>query len=160
MARSRKHKGSIPPQQGRGTGELGPRRSASAQFARDEERASRRTNNIVLIGIGAVIAMPLLLRGESMQRNVYRDYNDCVADYSEAQCERTYTSSSGTSYLGGRGPWYESEGRVTKENPGPGRSRTSAFAASGSVQARALVSVEYGVRGGFGHTGSVRSVGS
>lgn len=156
---SRSRKGTTPTSLSDGS--LNPNASASARWAADQERKSRRTANIVLIGIGAVIAVPLLMRGESMQRNVYQDHNDCVADYSETQCERTYSGGSGTSYLGGRGPWYHTDPSSSPQNdPGQGRSRTSAFAGNSTTTLRAPMTIEHGVRGGFGNTGRVRSIGS
>ena len=70
--------------------------------------------------------------GEDVQRNSYLSRAECIADYSEAQCNPD--TPIGSSYGGTRyyGPWYRSSysGARSADDPGPGRyfsSRTSGF---------------------------------
>jgi hypothetical protein len=116
----------------------------------DEQLISRKTGQVLLVTMGLAIAVPMLWRGQPMQRNQYRTQADCERDYAAARCE-----PDDTYYGRYHGPWYAED--PAKRQPGDaGRheGRRSALADSGGY-----VGVEHGVKGGFGSTGRVRSIG-
>jgi len=51
---------------------------------------SSSTINLVILGLfGAYVALPFLPQGDEVRRNTYRSREECVADYSDAECETT-----------------------------------------------------------------------
>lgn len=96
-----------------------------------------KTGGITLTFLGALTLADYY--GQPNTRNVYRGREDCVADYSEAQCVGdTGNSGHGGGSGGGRwyGPGYRQSG-YSAGDPGPGRA------------SRAIMS-EPIQRGGFG----------
>src|SRR5512139_1708605 len=100
---------------------------------------------LVLLGlIGASMALPYLPQGEEVRRNTYRSRNDCVADYSEAECETTPASGDGS--WGYHGPTYRKDSQGHPEDPGPGR-----YSKEFSKPNPAVIHTESSFRGGFGN---------
>ena len=106
---------------------------------------SSNTIKLVILGLfGAYIALPYLPQGEEMRRNTYRSRDDCLADYSEDQCETTFNGNGGS--WGYRGPTYRADGRGHPEDPGPGRYNRETGRSNPAV-----IHTESSFRGGFGN---------
>lgn len=107
---------------------------------------SSSTINLVILGlVGAYVALPLLPQGDEMRRNTYRSREECVADYSETQCE-SWSSGGGGGSAGYRGPNYYADGRGHPDDPGPGRYRRD-----NGRNNPAVSHTETSFRGGFGN---------
>lgn len=126
------------------------------------DNVDKKSSKVPLVLMGAVagaVALPAMFNGTDVQRNRYNSREDCVADYSEAQCNPDFPlgSTSRTYYYG---PWYRSDvserAKDTKD-PGPGRYFRGGGSSSGFTSAP---SVESGTRGGFGSSGRVSARGS
>jgi len=118
-----------------------------------------------LVLMGAAVGGSGLLGGcdTDVQRNRYASRADCVADYSEAQCQSDFpvgaavAAGAATYYFG---PWYRTGVATAARgsgDPGPGR-----FFSSGSARGSTSppAGVEAGTRGGFGSHGHVSERGS
>ena len=127
------------------------------------DNGDKKSGKVPLVLMGAVagaVALPAMFNGTDVQRNRYNSHEDCVADYSEAQCNPDFPvgTSSHTYYYG---PWYRSDASARtkdKTDPGSGRYFTSGKSTSGIGGAPA--SVETGTRGGFGSRGRISARGS
>lgn len=134
-----------------------------AQFRPVPPRNQKRSLAVPLIALGGatLVGLSMLGRGQDVQRNRYDSYEDCVQDYSNAQCQMDGPVSGGSS--GGLhyyGPWYRSGGTGGAEDPGPGRSLAAGGRPSGGVGFSGPRGVELGTRGGFGSIGRVSARGS
>jgi len=133
-------------------------------------RKRSKSVRLALMGAAAGAALTTSGCGQDVQRNRYASMEDCIADYSVAQCHADYPlGMNGSMFRGGRGlyvfgPWYRPD--VNDPNDaGPGRygRRTGTgigFSSSGGAAAgsHGPTSVEAGHRGGFGgHGVSARS---
>lgn len=121
---------------------------------------SSNTINLVILGLlGAYIALPLLPQGDEYRRNTYRSRDECVADYSETDCEPTESggSSGGGSGGGGRyrGPSYRADPSGHPEDPGPGHYKKTYGGTNPAVSG-----VESSFRGGFGNLARKFGAGS
>lgn len=104
-----------------------------------------RAENLPWIALGAfgsLVAYSLVTNPENntQQRNFYGSREQCLRDYTDAQCR----SNGGAGPSAYYGPYYRSA-YPTADDPGPGR--TAAAAADGQSTAASRV-----VRGGFGAT--------
>lgn len=127
------------------------------------DNGDKKSGKVPLVLMGAVagaVALPALFNGSDVQRNRYNSREDCIADYSEVQCNPDFaigTSSHAYYY----GPWYRSDAGARikdKSDPGPGRFFSGGRTTSSTSGAPA--SVETGTRGGFGSRGRVSARGS
>lgn len=119
-----------------------------------DQLIARKTGTILLVTMGVALAVPMLWRGESVQRNTYDTRDDCVRDYDDTRCETAYDNRSGhwLSY----GPWYANDPERRKPgDAGRMEGRHSSLADSGGFRG-----VEHGTRGSFGSSGRVRAAGS
>jgi hypothetical protein len=118
-----------------------------------------------LVLMGAAVGGSGLLAGcgADVQRNRYNSREDCVADYSQAQCGPDFpvgaaaAVGAATYYYG---PWYRSDATARsrdQNDPGAGRYFRGGGAATSGT--RAPTGVEAGTRGGFGSTGRVSARG-
>ena len=119
----------------------------------DPDRRRSLMVNLSVLGIASAIAIPYLPAGAEFRRNLYRDRESCIRDYSADQCEapRNSTGSGGVSGGGGawRGPRYYSDRSLPEARGDPGAGR---YGLSSSA--------ETSVRGGFGRIGrAMRAVG-
>jgi hypothetical protein len=119
----------------------------------DPDRRRSLMVNLSVLGIASAIAIPYLPAGAEFRRNLYRDRESCMRDYSADQCEGPQNSagSGGSAHGGGvwRGPRYYSDRSLpeARSDPGAGRFGLS----SGN---------ETSIRGGFGRVGrALRAVG-
>lgn len=138
------------------------------RVATTSAKKTRRSDAIWLALMGAVVAGPLLYQAMAadVRRNLYATREDCVADYSEAECPRVISTHPYSpdprerKTLRYHGPWYRDGSTArTSSDPGPGRTfeRSNSSDTPGSRSAAAPTGTEPGVlRGGFGRTGSVR----
>ena len=125
------------------------------------DNGDKKSGKVPLVLMGAVagaVALPAMFNGTDVQRNRYLSREDCVADYSVAQCNPDVPpGSSSRMYYG---PWYRSNAneRVNDAaDPGPGRYfRGGGMGTSASISPP---SVETGTRGGFGSSGRVSARG-
>jgi len=107
---------------------------------------SSNTINLVILGLfGAYVALPFLPQGDEVRRNTYRSREECVADYSETQCESS-SSGGGSGSWGYRGPSYYADGRGHTDDPGPGR-----YSRENGRPNPAVIHTETSFRGGFGN---------
>ena len=127
---------------------------------------SRKSATIRLVLMGAAVGGSGLLAGcgTDVQRNRYTSREDCVADYSEAQCRPDFPIGSAigagvaTYYFG---PWYRSDPTARRGDPNdPGAGRWFSSGSSVVGGGRSPATVEVGSRGGFGSTGRVSARGS
>jgi hypothetical protein len=119
----------------------------------DPDRRRSLMVNLSVLGIASAIAIPYLPAGADFRRNVYRDRESCIRDYSADQCEAPRNSSgSGGGGVGGgswRGPRYYADRSLPEARADPGAGR---FGLSSGI--------ETSVRGGFGRVGrALRAVG-
>lgn len=121
---------------------------------------------LVLMGaVAGAVALPALFGGTDVQRNRYGTREDCIADYSEAQCRPDfpisgYAAGAATYYYG---PWYRSNINArAKDMSDPGAGHFYHGGASGfsSAGLHGPAAVEAGTRGGFGSHGHVSARGS
>ena len=125
------------------------------------DNGDKKSGKVPLVLMGAVagaVALPALFNGTDVQRNRYNSRDECIADYSEAQCNPDFPLG-GTSRTYYYGPWYRSDvsqRAKDSKDPGPGRY----FRGGGSSGLAAAPSVETGTRGGFGSHGRVSARGS
>jgi hypothetical protein len=128
------------------------------------DNGDRKSSKVPLVLMGAVagaVALPAMFSSTDVQRNRYNSREDCIADYSDAQCNPDFPLGT-TAHTYYHGPWYRSDvnerARDTAD-PGPGRYfHGGGGAGVGSKGAPA--SVETGTRGGFGSSGRVSARGS
>lgn len=125
------------------------------------DNGEKKSGKVPLVLMGAVagaVALPALFNGTDVQRNRYNSREDCVADYSEAQCNPDFPLGTSTrTYF--HGPWYLSDFNARtrdSKDPGPGRYFRGGGSSSGFAVAP---SVETGTRGGFGSSGRVSARG-
>ena len=125
-----------------------------------DRSADKKSSKVPLVLMGAVagaIALPAMFNGTDVQRNRYNSREDCMADYSDAQCKADFPLDSSTrTYY--HGPWYRSDVNARardSSDPGPGRY----FRGGGTTGLAAPATVETGTRGGFGSTGRVSARG-
>jgi hypothetical protein len=118
----------------------------------DPDRRRSLMVNLSALGIASAMAMPYLPAGAESRRNLYRDRESCIRDYSPDQCEGPRNSTgSGGGGVGGpwRGPRYYSDRSLPEARADPGAGR---FGLSSGV--------ETSLRGGFGRLGrGLRAVG-
>ena len=119
----------------------------------DPDRRRSLMVNLSVLGIASAIAIPYLPAGAEFRRNLYRDRESCIRDYSADQCEGPQNSagSGGGAHGGGswRGPRYYSDRSLPDARTDPGAGR---FGLSSSS--------ETSIRGGFGRVGrALRAVG-
>jgi len=131
-------------------------------------RKRSKSVRLALMGAAAGAALTTTGCGQDVQRNRYTTMEDCVADYSTAQCHADYpVGMNGSMFRDGRGlyvygPWYRPDVSDASD-PGPGRyGRRAGFSSFSSGAAspgsHGPSSVEAGYRGGFGARGvSARS---
>jgi hypothetical protein len=132
----------------------------------------RKSSKVQLVLMGAALGGVALAEGwpsTDVQRNRYASLDDCVTDYSYAQCnpDAPLNGNSGNgvaTHYYYYGPWYRSDfrNRTTSSDPadpGPGRSDRGAHALALSG-GHGPVGVEAGSRGGFGSHGRVSARGS
>ena len=118
----------------------------------DPDRRRSLMVNLSALGIASAVAMPYLPAGAEFRRNLYRDRESCIRDYSADQCEapRNSTGSGGVG-VGSpwRGPRYYSDRSLPEARADPGAGR---FGLSSGA--------ETSIRGGFGRLGrGLRAVG-
>jgi hypothetical protein len=113
----------------------------------------RRSRAVPLLLAGTLGLSLTGCSGTDMQRNRYASFEDCVRDYSPAQCQNNGGSGSGSYH----GPWYRSResARGADGDPGAGRSYGSRLDAGHGPSG-----VELGTRGGFGSSGRIAARGS
>jgi len=130
-------------------------------------RKRSKSVRLALMGAAAGAALTTSGCGQDVQRNRYATMEDCVADYSSAQCHADYPlGMNGSMFRSGRGlyvygPWYQPDASDSND-PGAGRyGRRVGFSSSGAASpagSHGPASVEAGHRGGFGgHGVSARS---
>lgn len=125
------------------------------------DNGDKKSGKVPLVLMGAVagaVALPAMFNGTDVQRNRYNSREECIADYSEAQCNPDFpTGTSTRTYY--HGPWYRSDaGARAKDSTDPGSGRY--FSGGGKGGAAAPPSIETGTRGGFGSSGRVSARGS
>jgi hypothetical protein len=127
---------------------------------------SRKSSTVRLVLMGAAVGGSGLLAGcgTDVQRNRYNSREDCVADYSQAQCGPDFpvgaaaAIGAATYYYG---PWYRSDAAARLRDPNdPGAGSYFRGGGAASSGTRAPTGVEAGTRGGFGSTGRVSARGS
>jgi hypothetical protein len=118
----------------------------------DPDRRRSLMVNLSVLGIASAVALPYLPAGAEFRRNVYRDRESCIRDYSADQCAAPRNNTGSGSFGSGgvwRGPRYYSDRSLPEARSDPGAGR---FGLSSSV--------ETSIRGGFGRIGrGLRAVG-
>jgi hypothetical protein len=117
----------------------------------DPDRRRSLMVNLSVLGIASAMAIPYLPAGAEFRRNLYRDRESCIRDYSADQCEapRNSTGSGGVSGGGWHGPRYYADRSLPEARADPGAGR---FGLSSGI--------ETSIRGGFGRLGrGLRAVG-
>jgi hypothetical protein len=118
----------------------------------DPDRRRSLMVNLSVLGIAGAIAIPYLPAGAEFRRNMYRDRESCIRDYSADQCEARNSTGGGGGGVGGgswRGPRYYSDRSLPEARGDPGAGR---FGLSNGVETSS--------RGGFGRVGrALRAVG-
>jgi hypothetical protein len=118
----------------------------------DPDRRRSLMVNLTVLGIAGAIAVPHLPAGAELRRNVYRDRESCIRDYSADACEAPQSSARSDGFGHGgfwRGPRYYSDRSLAEARADPGAGRIGL--SSGT---------ETSIRGGFGRVGrALRAVG-
>lgn len=110
-------------------------------------RARKSSHRVVLVLMGAATLVACSQDDETLQRDVYTNREDCVADWGdEVKCEPTPRAASF-----GHGLWYGPAYRLGQY----GSSRDGAGARPGSH----AVASSHLSRGGFGATGAAHAFG-
>jgi hypothetical protein len=125
------------------------------------DNGEKKSGKVPLLLMGAVagaVALPAMFNGTDVQRNRYGSREDCISDYSEAQCNPDAPiGTTGRTYY--YGPWYRSDVSArARDSKDPGAGRY--FGSGGSAGITTPPSVETGTRGGFGSSGRVSARGS
>lgn len=119
-------------------------------------RSPRHSIAVPLVLLGAFGVLTWRGSGTDVQRNRYENLQDCVADYSQNQCQPdTPVHMHGGGGVHYYGPWYRSRAasQGVDGDPGPGRSGGSSTARL--YGSRGPSGIELGTRGGFGGHGRV-----
>ena len=71
----------------------------------DPDRRRSLMVNLSVLGIASAIAIPYLPAGAELRRNLYRDRESCIRDYSADQCEGPQNSAGSGGGAHGGGFW-------------------------------------------------------
>ena len=127
----------------------------------------KKSSSVPLVLMGAMagaVALPVAFHGTDVQRNRYASRDDCIADYSNTQCDPdhpvgTYGPGTSAFYYG---PWYRSDPAARAKDssdPGSGRFYRGGTSGLGGGTGHGPAGVETGSRGGFGSHGHVGARG-